>query len=298
MKNILVPTDFSDNAANALAYAVQLARFAQGQIILFHNAELPINYAGANIYAAGAGDIGIGATPLYPGVGFPEPEMERMQQEKLNSLAEQILQDRQFHIPVKTVFKYGSLTGNIADLVREEQVDLIIMGTKGANSFLDRLVGTNTASVIKETHGVPVLAIPSEARFTAPHRIVFAADLENETAIYLNQLLTFAQPFGAQITLVHIVSQNKPELINEELILSELRTRFPEHQLQLVKRTGETVAQGLENYLKEHPADLLAVGIHTHGFWYSLFHSSVTEELVFHAALPLLALPEKPIARV
>ncbi|GEO05773.1 universal stress protein [Adhaeribacter aerolatus] len=297
MKNILVPTDFSENAANALSYAIQLARRVQGRLILFHNADLPVSYAATNIYASAAGDVGLGASPLYPGAIYPDPELEKVQQEKLTKLAEQVRLNQQEEIPVTTHFKYGSFTGNLQDILQEEKADLVIMGTKGASSFFDRLIGTNTASVIKEIHGVPVLAIPSEARFTPPQNILFAADLEDETEIYLNQLLAFAQPFGAQITLVHITSQTETEILNEELILDELRNRFPGHHLRLIERTDKTVAQGLEKYIKENPTNLLAIGIHTHGFWHSLFHSSVTEDLVFRTTLPLLALPEKPFAR-
>lgn len=297
MKNILVPTDFSPDAENALLYAVQLTRQWQGRIIIFHNAELPINYAGTNIYASAAGDVGLGASPLYHGVVYPDPELEKAQKEKLDQLAHLVGQSSQGTVPVTTLFKYGSLTSNLQEIIAQEQADLIVMGTKGASSFIDRFIGTNTASVIKETHGIPVLAIPGNSRYATPRRLIFAADLEDETEIFLDQLLPLAEPFGAQVTLVHIHSQNQPEIIDEAAIMADLQRRFPGHRLQLIERSGKTVAKGLEDYIHENPADWLAVGVREHGFWYSLFHSSVTEELVFQAHLPLLVLPEKPLLR-
>ena len=292
MKNILVPTDFSENAANALTYAIQLVKFVKGRLLLFHNAEIPPNFAGNNIFTAG--DLTMGMNAAYPGGVFPNQELEQLQQDNLNQLASRVRQDMGSNFPVDTFYMYGSLTDNLNEIVRKEQVDLVVMGTTGASTFLERFIGTNTASVIKRTQ-VPVLAIPAEATFTLPHKIAYAADLELEEDIFLNQLLNFAQPYGANITLVHIKSENQVDIINDELIQEELRQKYPNQQLQLLERPGKTVALGLENYIREVGSDLLAVGIHEHSFIYTLFHSSVPEQLIFHTTVPVLALPEKPI---
>lgn len=291
MKNILVLTDFSFNAANALDYAVQLVTRVHGNLILFHNAELPINYTGTHIYAAAAGDVGLGATPLYSGAIFPDPEIEKAQQKKLAELSQKIQENAHPSIPVKIAYRLGSLTENLRDIIREEQINLVVMGTKGSSSFLDRLVGSNTASVIKENLGVPVLAIPGLARFTEPKNLFFATDLTAETGLFLNHLFAFSQPLGATVTLVHVKTDKRPEHLNGTQMLAELRTRFPEYNLDLVELTDGKVAHGLEIFLQNNTPAILAVGIHEHGFWYSLFHTSVTEELIFHSQLPLLALP-------
>jgi nucleotide-binding universal stress UspA family protein len=58
----------------------------------------------------------------------------------------------------------------------------------------------------------------------------------------------------------------------------------------------ENVAKGLEAFIRDHQADLVAVGIHDRSFLANLFHSSVTEQLAYHTSIPLLALPENPYA--
>ena len=289
MKKILVPTDFSENAANALIYAIQLVKLVNGKLILFHNADFPLNYTGTNIFPGG--DLGMGIDPAYPAGVLNNPELEQIQQERINQLATRVRQDTGNTIPVKTFYKYGSFTDNLSEVIREEQADLVVMGTHGASTFLDRLVGTNTASVIKNSL-VPVLAIPAEARFKPIKHIAYAVDLESDEDIFLDQLIAFAKPFGAIITLVHIKTENQPDKITDRMLLKELRTRYPGQYLQMTERQGKTVAQGLEEFIIESGSDLLAIGIHKHGFFHSVFHSTVPEQLVFHNTIPVVALPE------
>ena len=289
MKKILVPTDFSENAANALIYAIQLVKLVNGKLIIFHNADFPLNYTGTNIFPGG--DLGMGIDPAYPAGVLNNPELEQIQQERINQLATRVRQDTGNTIPVKTFYKYGSFTDNLSEVIREEQADLVVMGTHGASTFLDRLVGTNTASVIKNSP-VPVLAIPAEARFKPIKHIAYAVDLESDEDIFLDQLIAFAKPFGAIITLVHIKTENQPDKITDRMLLKELRTRYPGQYLQMTERQGKTVAQGLEEFIIESGSDLLAIGIHKHGFFHSVFHSTVPEQLVFHNTVPVVALPE------
>jgi nucleotide-binding universal stress UspA family protein len=290
MKTILVPTDFSDNAANALDYALALARHTQGRIILFHNSDIPLTYSGTNLFSAG--DLALGTDPLLPAAAMTNPELEKIYQEKLQQLADQVRQQTGDSLAITSQYHWGSLTDNLNNIINQEKVDLVVMGTKGATSFLDRLIGTTTASVLKEAHQA-VLAIPSEARFKIPQKIAFAADLENDEQVYLSQALAFARPFGAGITLVHVNREHQEDIASQQKRLADIRRQFPEQPLPLFTLEDKQVALGLETFIRENQADLIAVGIHERSFLEYLFHSSVTEQLAY-TSIPLLALPEKP----
>jgi nucleotide-binding universal stress UspA family protein len=291
MKNILVPTDFSDNAANALDYALGLARHTQGRLLLFHNSDIPLTYGGTNLFPGG--DLALGADTLVPGTALANPELEKIYQEKLELLAEQVRRQTAGTLPILTRFQLGSLTENLNEIIRQEKVDLVVMGTQSVTTFLDRLIGTTTASVLKETHQA-VLAIPANARFKVPLRIAFATDLASEDQVFLPQALAFARPFGAAIALVHINREGQEEENGQEQRLADLRRQFPEQALPLVTLAANKVVTGLETFVREYQADLIAVGLHERSFLASLFHSSVTEELAYHSTVPLLALPERP----
>jgi nucleotide-binding universal stress UspA family protein len=291
MKTILVPTDFSDNAANALDYAIGLAQHTQGRILVFHNSDLPVTYSGTNLFSAG--DLALGSDPLVPGAALANPELERIYREQLDELTSRLRRQTGGDLPIESRYLWGSLTTNLNDLIRQEKADLVVMGTKGATSFLDRLIGTTTASVLQESHQA-VLAIPAAARFKLPQKVAFATDLESEAQVYLPQVLAFASHLGATVTLVHVDPEGRADRQAQEHLLAGLRSRFPDQPLPLVNLEEKNIAAALEAFVRDYPADLLAVGIHERSFMANLFHSSVTEQLAYHTAIPLLALPEKP----
>lgn len=291
MQTILVPTDFSDNAANALAYAVGLARHLQARLILFHNSEIPVTYGGTNLFAAG--DLGLGTDPFVPGTALMSPELEKIYQAKLNDLAAELRQQTGGSLPVSTIYQWGTLTANLNEIILQEKVSLVVMGTHGSTSFLDRLIGSTTVSVLQEVRQA-VLAIPDQARFQVPGKIVFAAELANDEQVYLTQALAFARLFGASLTLVHVNRKAPADQAGQQQHLEALRQRFPDQPLPLVTLEEENIARGLDHLVRQQQADLIALGLHDRGFLASLFHSSVTEQLSYQAAVPLLGLPEKP----
>jgi nucleotide-binding universal stress UspA family protein len=291
MKTILVPTDFSDTAANALDYAIGLARHTQGRIILFHNTDIPVTYSGTNLFAAG--DLALGSDPLVPGTALANLELEKIYREKLEQLATQYRRQTGDSLPITTRYQWGPLTSNLNDMIDEEKVDLVVMGTTGETSFLDRLIGGTTVSVLQEAHQA-VMAIPREARFKIPHKIALATDLENDAPAFLPQVLAFARYFGAAIALVHVDREQPLHPERQQQCIAELRRQYPEQALPLVILEEENVAKGLQTFVREYQADLVAVGIHARGFLASLFHSSVSADLAYHTAIPLLAVPAKP----
>lgn len=292
MQTILVPTDFSDNAANALQYALGLAQHTRARLILFHNSEVPVTYGGTNLFAAG--DLGLGTDPFVPGSALMSPELEKIYQAKLEELATDLRRQTGDTLSVASIYQWGSLTGNLNEVIAQEKVDLVVIGTHGSSSFLDRLVGSTAVSVLQDTRQA-VLAIPSEARYRLPQKVAFATDLESEEQGYLAQALAFARPFGASLTLVHVDRKPPAQPDVQQQHLEALRRHFPGQDLPLVTVEEENIARGLGRYIRQEQPDVIALGLHERGFLASLFHSSVTEELAYHTSVPLLGLPGKPL---
>lgn len=282
MKTFLVPTDFSENANNALKYAAALAHHVKGRILIVHIINQPV-------------------TPLESGVAKNhDAQLEEDCRQELNHLSKALLLENGFRFDVKTVCQYGHLPASLEELVKAHDVDLVVMGTKGATNFLDILVGTNTSEFIKRA-ACPVLAIPSKARYAGIRNIAYASDFETEETVFLQQLFQFAGTFESNVSIVNILTESESEddpepaeELTENAAVRAILEQFPDNDYYIARIKEEDVIQGLHEFVKEKPTDILAVSIHERTFFEVLFHKSISRQLVYHTTLPLLTLPEKP----
>ena len=158
IRTILFPTDFSEASQNAYLYAAQLASTLSAEIVLLHVYEYhPILSDSA-----------------------PKELTQNLKQEKLDK-ATQGLQDFQtacqkrlpVEVEVEAVLKSGIPEKVILNYVEEKKPDLIVMGTLGAASVHEHILGSVTAYVVQHSK-VPVMAIPGEAPYKPIRTIQYA----------------------------------------------------------------------------------------------------------------------------
>jgi nucleotide-binding universal stress UspA family protein len=275
MKAILVPTDFSPNANTAVAYAAHLAAQTKSKIILFHS--VPVQVAVAEVPA------------------WYEPEQGLMEyfEYKLAKEAEQLRLENDNRFEVEVLCRKGSLGQNLNDLIQEREADLVVMGFKGASSWLDRLIGTVTSTFIKETL-CPVLIVPGQLTPALPRSVAYAADFEHQEQVFLTQLLEVTTPLQAQVSIVHVQNRPEADLAAEERALDDINRAFPGNAFAFAEVRQQDVAAGLEAFVTENRMDVLALALRDRGFLEDLFHTSVTDRLANHPAVPLLVIPEHP----
>lgn len=275
MKTILVPTDFSENAHNALRYAGALASQLNARLILAHIIHLPV-------------------APVESGMVIPvDLQLGEDFSEELNTLAANLRKELHREIEIETVCQYGYLTGDLNALVKTHHVDLVVMGTKGATNFLDKLIGTNSSEFSKTAH-CPVLIIPAVAQYKDIHHIAYASDFESEEGIFLRQLFGIAQLLSAHVSLINVVDGQELNLLSDTEMVEEVTTHFPEVVYSMAQIRIHDIVEGLHTFVEENSADILAVSMHKRGFFDELFHTSISRRLIYHTTLPLLTLPEKP----
>lgn len=140
VNRILFPTDFSDDAANALDYATSLAEQYQAELCLLHVVEDVVvpAYFGAQMSAG------------Y----FPTAELEEAARVELDK----ILANNQPGFKVRRLLRRGAPYVEILAAAVEEKVDVIVMGTHGHGGLAHVLLGSTTERVIRKSP-VPVLTI-------------------------------------------------------------------------------------------------------------------------------------------
>jgi len=277
MKTILVPTDFSSNATNALNFAAGLAGQVRGKLIIVHIINLPV-------------------TPLNGVIIPPDAQLVEDCKQELNRLSKELRLENGFRFEVETICLYGYFLANLNEIAKAKAVDLVVMGTKGATNFLDKLIGTNTSGFI-QIATCPVLAIPAEAKFSGLKQIAYASDFECEESVFLQQLFSFAEPFRANVSIINILTERQLNIFADNQVIRDITRQFPDNNYSIAQIQEQSVVKGLQEFILDNQVDVLAVSIQERTFLESLFHKSISKQLIYNPRIPLLALPQKASAK-
>ncbi len=157
IERILVPTDFSDNADEALTYAASLAKRASATLDIVHICQIPTYLLLDASQSATADAVsGILATA----------------RERMEALENRHAADG---LTVRTAVKEGIIHESINAYAREHDIDLIVQGTHGRTGVARVVFGSITERVLRTT-GVPLLTVPKGTGDREPATIVVAYD--------------------------------------------------------------------------------------------------------------------------
>lgn len=134
IKRVLVPVDFSGDSLNALAYARDLVKPFNAEVVLLHVIE-PIYYAApADMYMTS------------PNFAELIDEQQRAATQQLKRIATDL--EKKGH-RVRTVLKSGSPAQVIIDSAQRLGADLIIMATHGHTGLAHLFMGSVAEKVVR-----------------------------------------------------------------------------------------------------------------------------------------------------
>ncbi len=277
MRKVLIPTDFSANAYNAISYALKLFKNEETTFYLM-NTYTPAVYQSEYLLFS-PGQIGLG--DIY----------QENSEKKLNEVKQCILEE--FKNPKHTFIihsAFNTLVYEVVETVENENIDVVVMGTQGATGAKEILLGTNTVHVIKQAK-CPVLVVPPKYSFVAPKEILFPTDYEIDyKKTSLDQLTNIAKIHESNIDILHVSSGN--ELTNEQLEnkskLGELLGEIP-HRFHDV--TDQEIITAINNFLTDQKINLLTMVRNKHTFLERLFIEPIIKKISFHVTIPFLVLP-------
>jgi len=279
IKKILAPTDFSPASNNALQYAVGLAAETNAKLFVFHAYRIPEVTDAA--YPIGG---------MYPDGMVDSNDIKKEVNEEMNGVIETILKDK--NVNYESIISAGFAEENILSAIEKNEIDLVVMGTRGANA-LQEIFGSTTSHIISHTH-VPVLVIPKSARFEKIDNIVLASDYKKtyKPDTY-NMLLNMADLFHASIDVLHVRPENE-KMSTEELDAGDGLDRIlkkTQHAFHF-QAEKEDVNDAIEKFLKQHKKSMLAMVPRKHSLIDRLIHGSKTQHMIFHTEKPLLVMKE------
>jgi nucleotide-binding universal stress UspA family protein len=276
MKKVILPTDFSYNAYNAISYAMNLLKDEEATFYLL-NTYTPAIYQTEYLLHS-PGQIGLG--DIY-------------QSESINQLEELQKQlQKEFKNPKHTIITHSAfniLVDEVSSMVANEEADMVIMGTQGATGAKEIFLGTHTVHVIKKAT-CPVIAIPADFDYETPIEILFPTDFEVAySEEQLKALLDLAELHKSRIHVIHISSgydlteiqsENKAKL---EKILEKIPHLF--HDLP-----NQEIITGINNFQLKNKMNMLVMIQNKHTFLESLFIEPVIKKIGFHVSIPFMVI--------
>lgn len=262
MKTILVPTDFSPSADNAMNYAAQLAQRIGASIFLVHAYQIPVS------------------TNEVPVLMVSAQELKNGADRGLERVSDQLQRDYP-SLNIRTESRLGDVVDEIEDLCTKLKPLAIVVGKHGATGVERLLFGSTTLSLIRHLQ-YPIISVPETTAFEL-RNIALAAD-NSDLSSQENRIRDIVQTLNARLHIVH-VQENGKETPGLKNLLPDLQ---PVYQ---TIRNHEFVA-GIDNYVRTHAIDLLLILPHKHGLIERLFFKTHTAELIEKLRIPILSMPE------
>ncbi|TDB68035.1 universal stress protein [Arundinibacter roseus] len=276
IKTILVPTDFSVPAEYALEYAIQLAKILEASVILYH-AFIPFE---SGFYP-----------PAQRKKGNDETERNLLRQ--LSKMAEKI-RSQDDSISVSVELDRGPEHIRLLDYCKQTNVDLIVMGTKGASGLKEVTIGSFTAEIMTQST-CPVLAIPGDTVFRHPEKLMYASGYEAKEGPALVFLNDFTNEFSAELCVLHVWDDEYSEERKEE-IRSAYKTLIDQHFThktpQLLEVDSENIIESILALATNNETDILAISpIKREGIWNWIFRKNFVKSTAHKITIPLLTIP-------
>lgn len=271
MKTILIPTDFSKTAVNAVHYGTALAHKLKANIVLLHAFRPPVMVS----------DVPI----VMPTIRDVEKNCVR----RLKDLRARITA-KYPKMEISVVCKLGFSSEAISNYIKTHQPNWVVMGVQGAGYIKGRLFGS-TATDILASSQIPVITVDQHLKFTAPKQIVVAVDQKAIAKKKLEPLSELAGIFKSHLCLLH-VSENRssiPTLMQaSEGIKLEHNIKFLKHSYYFLE--GDDVVAGINRFVKEKKSDMIVMFPRKHSFMERLFKDSKTRKIAFQLKAPLLTI--------
>lgn len=276
MRKILIPADFSDNALNAIKYATELFKHGPCEIFILHVIP-PL----AEIGDKSMGENAQNAASLKA-------------EEDCKALEKQVLE----HSPnpkhsIKSIIDTGLLVDTVNDWVDKENIDVVVMGTKGQTADKKLTFGSNTLQVIKYVK-CPVLAIPSVYKDVHPKNILFPTDfLLPYKRRELKMLATISKNFASRIHFLH-VSKFSTISSRQENNKKFLEMALTENRINFIKREDTDITTAINSHIKENPTDMLVLVNTRHSYLENILYQSTIEKIGLHIDIPFLVMQNLP----
>lgn len=273
MKTIIVPTDFSPAAINAMNYAADMALQINASLMLVNIYQIP---------------VAVTDTPL---VMVSVEELRKGAEDRLAEMKQDLTHVTSGKLKVYTEAILGDVVDELQELCEKINPFAVVMGSMGHTALERTLFGSTTLTVIKHLRW-PVIAVPKGKEYGAGIRkIGLASDFKEVVdSVPFAAIKDFVSTFNAELHVLNVDYQNKqfkpgtPEqsvLLHTELESLKPQYHFIEHP---------DIEDGINAFAEKNNLDIIIAIPKRHKLLEGLFRKSSTRQLVFESHVPVLCM--------
>lgn len=275
MKTIIVPTDFSAIATNALHYALEMAKKVNASILLLHVYQVPVSFTDTPIVLVSVEELRKGA------------------EEQMLKLKEEVEHMVSGSVKVYTETRLGNVSDELENLCNKINPFAVVMGTKGSSGMERMLFGSNTLNAIRHLTWPVICVPPGKTWGQGIRKIGFACDFRDVVKTTpTHSIIEFVKAFNASLDVLNVDYHNKhfkPETPEQSLLLHTLLEEagpayhFIEHA---------DIEDGINEFAEKNNLDLIITIPKKHKLLGQLFKPSSTKQLVYQAHVPVMCVHE------
>jgi nucleotide-binding universal stress UspA family protein len=267
MKKILCPTDFSDAAHGAIAYAAKLAHVTGSELTLLHVQSL----------------FDLNPVELVRGNGMVMAGIR----ERLEAQSREVTKTFKVSCYADVQSSFSKLSTIISS--KGKDFDLIVMGSDGPDDLYQFFGGSNTYNAITNTH-VPLMVIPAGYVYSEINKMVYAFDYLRERSLPLARIIPWIKALGCQLTILQIMEEAYSKEAEDEL--KELQFIIRNLYGDALKFSYDTirssdVAQSINSYILRNQPDALALCSVHRNLVERIFHKSVIKNISTICSYPV-----------
>ncbi len=283
MKNILVTTDFSKNAYDALFYATRLFKKEPCQFYILNTFEVK--------------------TPTFTSRLYPEKgsvlyqKLSKKSECQLKEVLQSIVRDTEdFDHQFEIISISKPLIDTVAKTIESKQIDLVVMGTKGASGIKEAFMGSNTVNIIEAINSSPILVVPENIDIYPLYHIAFATDFTHKYNLNaLKTLKSFCKLDDAVLKVIY-VAQTKELNNTQQENKFQLDCYFDDVKHNTIRITkNRSVEKHISTMVDYLEFDLLVMIKYRHGFFEKITREAVIKKIGHHTKRPFLIIPNKLI---
>ncbi|MCM4164879.1 MULTISPECIES: universal stress protein [unclassified Arenibacter] len=274
MKNILVPTDFSENCNKAAELGIKMAKLYNAEVHFYHLIHTPVDWVKLDKlkekrYPETLRQIGAAKSALR--------ELEKRAEKE--------------GLECRTFLEYQVETTKILKHSDHFHHDFIITGSSGTKGAVRELFGSNVEQIVRKSD-VPVIVVKEEEVSFPFKNIVFVSDFDEDISEAFKHVISIAKKCNAHTRLLRV--NTKTDTNSIEAGLNPIKTfvdKFPElKNYSMYVNNEPSVETGINTFLTYEPADLIAMCTHGNTGFLSLFSKSIAEGVANHSTLPVMTI--------